>query len=292
MSNMGTLVLSILVTAIILSGPLLIFAGVKLVNSLLGGLRPRFIRIAQADASPSLLGLLVQWDSDSFPHEVTRIKVDYIEVMRGGRSTSFSYTFEDKSAKKRSFMIPLKLESTDLQMLTDLGPEGNKNSTDRSYVLVEVESRNGDTTRRKIRKAEILDALSGPTEVIASTIDALPAANPDSWALHTRVFPWKVAAAEAAGPEVAGAVHKTEKKAKGAPSAPTIVDFIVTKVWIEPGCIVCDACENEAPQVFKVLADTCIVKEGCDLSDGASIKAAAEGCPVDVIKYTKVAKSA
>ena len=27
---------------------------------------------------------------------------------------------------------------------------------------------------------------------------------------------------------------------------------IITKVWIAPGCIVCDACENDCPEVFDV----------------------------------------
>ena len=35
---------------------------------------------------------------------------------------------------------------------------------------------------------------------------------------------------------------------------------MVTKVWIEPGCIVCDACETAAPDVFEVLDDTCIIR--------------------------------
>ena len=35
---------------------------------------------------------------------------------------------------------------------------------------------------------------------------------------------------------------------------------IITKVWIAPGCIVCDACENDCPEVFEVLEDTCIIR--------------------------------
>ena len=33
---------------------------------------------------------------------------------------------------------------------------------------------------------------------------------------------------------------------------------IITKVWIAPGCIVCDACENDCPEVFDVQEDTCL----------------------------------
>ena len=65
---------------------------------------------------------------------------------------------------------------------------------------------------------------------------------------------------------------------------------VVTKVWIEPGCIVCDACETTAPDVFEVLEDTCIVRPAALTTEFTrprtqEIIDAAEECPVDVIKY-------
>jgi ferredoxin len=79
----------------------------------------------------------------------------------------------------------------------------------------------------------------------------------------------------------------------------------ITKVWIDEGCIVCNACDAECPDVFLVTDTTCVIKadvredgqetENRDemsalkaefqtsLADG--IKAAAAGCPVEVIKY-------
>ncbi|MBL0211812.1 MAG: NADH-quinone oxidoreductase subunit C [Holophagaceae bacterium] len=79
----------------------------------------------------------------------------------------------------------------------------------------------------------------------------------------------------------------------------------VTKVWIEEGCIVCNACEADSPEVFHVTETTCMIKPGVRLDgkesenrteknglkpeDGerliTSIITAAKGCPVDVIKY-------
>ena len=82
----------------------------------------------------------------------------------------------------------------------------------------------------------------------------------------------------------------------------------ITKVWIEEGCIVCNACEAECPDVFHVTDTTCTIR-GEVRADGAqtenrdemselnadvqssledSIVAAAAGCPVEVIKYEKV----
>jgi NADH-quinone oxidoreductase subunit C len=85
----------------------------------------------------------------------------------------------------------------------------------------------------------------------------------------------------------------------------------ITKVWIEDGCIVCNACEAECPDVFHVLAETCVIR-GESRQDGtedtnqgkaplkvevgsgleAAIKAAAAGCPVSVIKYEAIASAA
>lgn len=67
----------------------------------------------------------------------------------------------------------------------------------------------------------------------------------------------------------------------------------VTKVWIEPGCIVCDACETTAPDVFEVLEDTCIIRPAALTPDFTKPRTqeiidAAEECPVDVIKYDTV----
>lgn len=67
---------------------------------------------------------------------------------------------------------------------------------------------------------------------------------------------------------------------------------MVTKVWIAPGCIVCDACETTAPDVFQVLHDdgTCIIRPAALEMEFTkprteSIKEAAAECPVDVIKF-------
>jgi cytochrome b6-f complex iron-sulfur subunit len=65
---------------------------------------------------------------------------------------------------------------------------------------------------------------------------------------------------------------------------------VVTKVWIAPGCIVCDACENDCPEVFDVTEDTCLIRPPAQSPDflaplTPSIQIAAEGCPVEVIKF-------
>ncbi len=67
----------------------------------------------------------------------------------------------------------------------------------------------------------------------------------------------------------------------------------ITKVWIEDGCIVCDACETESPTVFEVLEDSCIIRPSAQSPDFTkpltpTIIDAADGCPVDVIHFETV----
>jgi ferredoxin len=78
--------------------------------------------------------------------------------------------------------------------------------------------------------------------------------------------------------------------ATGASAVGAVVvnNFSVSKVWIEPGCIVCDACEAIFPEVFEVTDSTCIIRPGAPLNDGLKIQESAEACPVEVIKFTKV----
>jgi len=82
----------------------------------------------------------------------------------------------------------------------------------------------------------------------------------------------------------------------------------IKRVWIEEGCIVCNACETTCPEVFSVTEETCKIRAevrkdglsdtnldlksplsgsfGAELAD--QIIEAAEGCPVEVIKFSKV----
>jgi cytochrome b6-f complex iron-sulfur subunit len=64
----------------------------------------------------------------------------------------------------------------------------------------------------------------------------------------------------------------------------------IVKVWIAPGCIVCDACETDCPEVFEVQEETCIIRPEAAAAPFTraltpSIITAAEGCPVEVIKF-------
>lgn len=81
----------------------------------------------------------------------------------------------------------------------------------------------------------------------------------------------------------------------------------IKRVWIEEGCIVCNACETACPEVFHVTEDSCHIRsasrvdnlENTNLSERSELKPdlrssladqieeAAEGCPVEVIKFER-----
>ncbi|MFZ8932575.1 MAG: ferredoxin [Bacteriovoracaceae bacterium] len=75
--------------------------------------------------------------------------------------------------------------------------------------------------------------------------------------------------------------------AAGGEGAAAVESFPVSKVWIEAGCIICNACEDIAPDVFLVNDEGCIVRDGAPLDNGPLIQEAAEACPVEIIKFNK-----
>jgi ferredoxin len=276
--------IAILVSVLLIGGPITLIVGIRAFNAWIGNIQVKPVATGLPADQGAPLGLLISWDNEAYDYKVVRVRLEYYEIFRGGRSLSTSFTFEDKQAKKRSFILPLKLIDTEFKMLTTFD---NPSELKRSHVIIEVESTDGRTVRRKISKKNLILALqSMPVNAAKVEAEMLPAKEADAWSVHSRVFPWRKLV------EKAVAAPKAKAPSAGGSAVAQVFDFIVTKVWIEPGCIVCDACENEAPEVFHVLPDTCVVRENAPLTNTASIVAAAEGCPVNVIKYDTAPKSA
>lgn len=91
----------------------------------------------------------------------------------------------------------------------------------------------------------------------------------------------------ATNPMFAGDFAAAGTGGAAAPAGEVVPNFSITKVWIEPGCIVCNACEDIYPEVFDVQADTCLIRPNAPLDDGLKILESAEACPVEVIKFTR-----
>ncbi|MCO6438423.1 MAG: ferredoxin [Phycisphaerae bacterium] len=67
------------------------------------------------------------------------------------------------------------------------------------------------------------------------------------------------------------------------------------RVWIETGCIVCDACASVAPDVFDVREDGCVIRaeahsEAFLAPRSQAISDAAIECPVEVISIEQAAE--
>lgn len=73
-------------------------------------------------------------------------------------------------------------------------------------------------------------------------------------------------------------VSKTQQKKKGD-------NMSISKVWIEEDCISCYACEEICPAVFVVDDRAKVILNADFVKHGSEIEAAAEACPVAVIKY-------
>jgi len=59
----------------------------------------------------------------------------------------------------------------------------------------------------------------------------------------------------------------------------------IKKVWVDEGCISCGLCEEVAEDIFEV-DEVSEVKDGADfIANDSEIREAAEGCPVEVIKF-------
>ena len=231
-----------------------------------------------------------RWNAAKEPIAIDTIRLRLFNPFGSPTQVEAAQSFE---AKKTSFAIE-----------TDLGPAfiellGAKNF-DLAVITVEVGSTRdgvnftfemkGPKFRRMIEEANQtvaeyiaehkLDSVKKsqpPIDIpIRSFIaDTVPGRGPALKLATNPVFAGEFAAAGA------GAA------AAGGPAAPAAENFKVAKVWIEPGCIVCNACEDIYKEVFEVLADTCIIRPNAPLDDGLRMQEAAEACPVEVIKFTK-----
>ncbi len=230
-----------------------------------------------------------KWSSAKEPAALDTIKLRLFNPFGSPTQVEVTKPFD---AKKQSFAVEVNMGPGFIDLL-------GASNFDMATMQVEVSStRDGicyqfDMSGAKFRKlvaeshqtvAEFiqqhsLDATksSGPPidiPVRSFIADTVPGRGPALKMATNPAFAGEFSASPAAG----GAATA------GAPAAAT---FLVSKVWIEPGCIVCNACEDIYKDVFEVLADTCIIRPNAPLDDGLRIQEAAEACPVEVIKFTK-----
>lgn len=179
--------------------------------------------------------------------------------------------------------------AVDLEMGPGLEEILNAEGLDKATLEIELSSNDGVTMFRRMNGKKFVDLVN----VADETADEFNERNKivNEKPVYTTVqrsfiadpMPASDKALKiATNPEFAG-----QFTAAAGADAPAVENFAVTKVWIEPGCIVCDACEAIYPEVFEVTADTCVIRPDAPLDNGLLVEEAAEACPVEVIKFTK-----
>jgi ferredoxin len=247
------------------------------------------LTILRASQSGNMFAFGFKWNSAKEPAAMDTIRLRLFNPFGNPTQVEVSKPFD---SKKSSFAVEVDMGPGFIELL---GAKG----FDNAMIQVEVHSsKDGvvfqfDMKGPKFKKL-VFDANQTVAEFINSNkldvkkeskppidvpirsfiADTVPGKGPQLKLATNPVF-----AGEFAGAGAAAA-------AGGAP-AEAIPTFPVSKVWIEPGCIVCNACEDIYPEVFEVKADTCYIRPNAPLDNGIRIQEAAEACPVEVIKFTK-----
>lgn len=285
---MSTSLLAMGVAGLAMLGLVINVAGVSLflgaVEFLFGKAK---LKILKSTKGSNGFAFALEWNDGKEPAQFNRVNVRLFNPF--GQPTQIEAS-KDFDAKSTSFSIDLELAPNFEKIVQAIG---SQNST----VQIELVSAKDGTCYqfeyKGVRFKELLLEAPATAEVYGQKF--IKKINP--YLAEYGVVPAKSMIADtvpgkgpllkiATNPSFAGEFQAApaEGAASGAAAA---VNFAVTKVWIEPGCIVCNACENIYPEVFEVKADTCIIRPGAPLDLGLKIKEAAEACPVEVIKFTK-----
>ncbi len=245
------------------------------------------LSILRPSKGGNLFAFGFKWNSAKEPAAIDIIKLRLFNPFGSPTHAEVSQKFE---AKKSSFGIEVDMGPGLIELL---GAKG----LDKAMVQVELSStRDGvafqfDMKGPKFRKL-VMDSLDGVENFVKrNKLDVVKTSKPPI-DIPIRSFiadtvPGKgtqliIATNPAFAAQFAGA-----GAGAAAPTAEVVPNFAVLKVWIEPGCIVCNACEDIYPEVFDVTADTCLIRPGAPLDDGLKILESAEACPVEVIKFTR-----
>lgn len=250
--------------------------------------KPKFTFLKSVQ-SGNMFAFGFKWNSAKEPAKMDFVKIRMFNPFGNPTQIEVSKSFDSFSS---SFATEVDMGPALIDLL------GQK-SFENSSIMIEVGSRRdgisfqfnmkGTKFKKLVAQAEMtvsefkekfkLDApkkSKPPIDIpIRSFIaDTVPGKGPALKLATNPMFAGEFAAA-AAGASAGGAT---------AEAAPT---FPISKVWIEPGCIVCNACEDIYPEVFEVTSDTCLIRPNAPLDDGLRVQEAAEACPVEVIKFTK-----
>lgn len=251
--------------------------------------KPR-VSILRSSKPGNMFAFGFKWNSAKEPAALDTIRLRLFNPFGNPTQVEVSKPFE---VKKNSFAAEIEMGPGFIDLL---GAKG----FDHATIQIEIiSSKDGvvfqfDMKGPKFKKL-VFDANQSVAEFIAQNkLDSVKKSQPPI-DIPTRSFIADTVPGR--GPQLKLATNPNfvgEFAAAGvgsaggaAVAASAVPNFAIAKVWIEPGCIVCNACEDIYKDVFEVLADTCIIRPNAPLDDGLRIQEAAEACPVEVIKFTK-----
>lgn len=228
-----------------------------------------------------------KWNSAKEPASIDTIRIRLFNPFGSPTQAEVMQKIEDK---KTSFAIEADMGPG---LISLLGAQG----LDKAMVQIELSStRDGvafqfDIRGPKFKKLVMESSDSMEGFIKKNKLGAIKAAKPP---IDVPIRSFIADTVPGRGPQLKLATNPVfagELAGVGAgaaaPAGEVVANFAVLKVWIEPGCIVCNACEDIYPEVFDVTADTCLIRPGAPLDNGLKILESAEACPVEVIKFTR-----
>ncbi len=248
------------------------------------------LTLLRSSQNGNIFAFAFKWNSAKEPAALDTIRLRLFNPFGNPTQVEVSKPFDPK---KSSFALEIDMGPGFIELL---GAQG----FDQAVVQVEVSStKDGVAFQFDIRGPKFKQMVSASRQTVAEfsaqhklgvVKDSKPPIDIPIRSFIADTVPGRGPQLKiATNPNFAGEFAGTSAAAAGgAPAGNAVPNFSVSKVWIEPGCIVCNACEDIYKDVFEVLADTCVIRPNAPLDDGLRIQEAAEACPVEVIKYTKV----
>lgn len=248
--------------------------------------KPKLILLKSAHANG--FGFGFKWNSAQNPVKLDHLKIRIFNPFGSPTQLDISRKFEGKDS---SFAEEV-----------DLGNEKQKlmslKNVAKATIQIEISSQSGGIAHQFLFKAEdffsdLNKSCLDKTSFIKQqgwdqNIDSKPPIDVPVRSFIADTVPGKgaqifIPTNPAFLTAFAGGTGGSEAKS----GAAVVENFKVAKVWIEPNCIVCNACEGIFPEVFDVQPNTCVIRPDAPLDDGLKIQEAAEACPVEVIKFVK-----
>jgi len=263
-----------------------LLVGIGLLSLLSGALNFLFVKprldFLKSEFGDKGLAFTCKWDQDAEPVKFDRVRVHLFNPF--GNPTEVDVTKEfngsdvdfvrdiDMGDKFKSIFSASNLEkaSIEIEIIASKDNTTHKHTMKATEFASKV--KNAQKTLGEVEEQFVVVKEKPRFEIPERTFISPP--------LPKTAKQLKLASNPIFAGEFAGSVS-------GGAAPAAVANYSVTKVWIEPGCIVCDACEAIAPLVFEVTDSTCVIRPGAPLDDGLKIQDAAEACPVEVIKFIK-----